>query len=318
MTDVSPLQIEELRSLDGRIEQYNEKIRTEGTIIDKLQELWGKSVKLERQAQGGRLRKMRLASRGAKGRGVRKKGNMEQAKELDAIYKKMEALEENLEKIEELKDKRQPFIKRHRAVLKELGVKVRLETGLAEKIGEEKNRLEYLEGGVEKIRRAAKLLKSASAIMQGTKQHFKKAKTASALDIIGFGGIAGELIAEHVKHKSMNKARVAMAPAQRKVKEANKILSGLNLRGTDAGPAVPQLNAFVDIVCDGFFDWGIHDQIDKAQHNAEMSASRVKRRAKELKSIEKAFIDQLRRAEDGLYELYLDAETAEAVRLTGE
>lgn len=318
MLRLSAAQTEELKSLNARIGQFDEQIKKEGPIIDQIQELRGKVVKLERQAKGDRMRKMSLARKGARGKAIRRRKSQKGAGELEVLYEKMKSLEGSLDKIEELKDQRIAYIERRRALLKEVGARLRIGRDYAAKITEEKERLELIEESIDKIRRASKLLKRASSIMKGAKQHISKAKTASVFDIVGVGGVVGELTAEYVKHKSMGKARTAMAPAKRCVREANKLLKSLNLRGSGAGPDIPQLNAFVDIALDGWFDIGVHDKITQAEFSTEMSTKRVARRAKELQAVEEAFHQQRYRVEENVYELLLEAESAEAARIVHE
>lgn len=314
----TPSQLEELRSLNARIEEFNREIRKEGPVIDKLQEHRGKAVKLERQAKAGRLRKRSLARRGAKGRAIHKHKRPKEADELEEIYDRMDSLDKSLDKIEALKDKRIPYIERRRAVLKEISIATRVPANMAQKIKAEKEQLEYIRECIDRIRHAKKLLKRAASIMKSAKEHISKAKTASFFDIVGVGGVAGELAAEYVKHKSMGRARTAMAPAQRCIRQANKILKSLDLRGSGAGPSIPQLNAFLDIAMDGWFDIAAHDKISQAEFSAEMSTKRVARRAKELETIEDVFHQQYYRLESSVYELYLDAESFATLQVLKE
>lgn len=311
----SPSQLEELESLNKRIEEFNGRIREEGSIVDQIQELRGKAVKLERQAKAGRLRKMSLARRGGKGKGLRKKKNPKEAGELEGIYDEMDSLEDSLDKIEELKDQRLSYIERRRAVMKELGVKPRISPETAQEIALHKEQLELIEEGIEKIQRAAKLLKRAAGTMTGAKKHLKSAKDSAFVDMMFGGGVIGA-VSTYKKHKSMKQATTAMAPAKRSIREANKILKSLDLKGATVGAGVPQLSVFMDVFFDGWIvDGDIHDKIAKAELNAEMSVNRLKRRAKQLETVEDAFKQQHYRIENGIYEMYLDAESAEATRV---
>ena len=89
-------QLEELKSLNSRIEQFNEQIRKEGPVIDQIQEQRTKAAKLERQVKAGRLRKMSLVRHGAKGKGIHKRKPPKQVGELEAIYDEMDSLEDYL------------------------------------------------------------------------------------------------------------------------------------------------------------------------------------------------------------------------------
>jgi prefoldin subunit 5 len=310
----APAQLEELKSLNSRIEQFNEQMRKEGPVIDQIQEQRTKAAKLERQVKAGRLRKMSLVRHGAKGRGIHKRKPPKQAGELEAIYDEMDSLEDSLDKIEELKDKRLTYIERRRAVLKEMGIKPRVSPQTAEKIAQQKKQLQFLEESIEKIRRARKLLKRASSTMKSAKQHLTKAKDSAFVDLMVGGGVIGA-ISTYKKHKSMKRAGTAMAPAKRYIREANKLLKSLDLKGASVGAGIPQLSVFMDVVFDGWIvDGDIHDKIAKAELNAEMSVNRLKRRAKQLETVEEAFRQQHYRTENGIYELYLDAESTEAAR----
>jgi hypothetical protein len=312
MLSPTPSQLQDLKSLSAQIEQLSTRIREEGPIMDEIQDLQGKSIKLERQAKATRLRKRSLVRRGGKGRALHKKSKPAQAGELDEMYKRMDSLEKKLDEIEDLKDKRQPHVKRRRSLLKELGTGGLMSAGMSQKLTEEKERLKFLEEGIDKLHRAKKLYRRAVSQMQEAKKHISGAKKASVFDIIGVGGIAGELIAEGIKHKKMGRARKSMGPAQKNIRAANKILKSLDLRGTGAGPDLPQLNAFLDIAIDGFFDWGAHEKIKQAEHTAEMSSQRVTRRAKQLDAVIEAFEREHYRVENSIYELYLDAESTAA------
>ncbi len=315
MFNPSPSQLQDLKSLSGQIERLNAPIREEDQVMDEIQDLQGKAIKLERQAKADRLRKRSLVRRGGKGRALHKKSKPAQSGELDEIYRHMDLLEKKLDEIEDLKDERQPAVQRRRALLKELGATVGLSAGISQKLEEEKERLKFLEDGIDKLHRAKKLLRRAVSQMQEAKRHISTARKASVIDILGVGGVAGELIAEGVKHKKMGRARQAMGPAQKNVRAANKILKSLDLRGTGAGPDIPRLNAFVDIALDGWFDWGVHDQIKQAEHSTEVSSQRTARRAKQLDAVIEAFEREHYRVENAVYELYLDAESAAADEL---
>lgn len=312
MFNPSPSQLQDLKSLNEQIERLNASIREEGSVMDEIQDLQGRAIKLERQAKAGRLRKRSLVRRGGKGRSLHKKSKPAQAGELDEIYKRMDALEKKLDDIEDLKDRRQPAIQHRRTLLKEIGATVGLGAGMSQKLEKEKERLKFLEDGIDKLHRAKKLLKRAVSQMEEAKKHISTARKASVIDIIGVGGIAGELIAEGVKHRKMGRARKAMGPAQKNIRAANKILKSLDLRGTGAGPDIPRLNAFVDIALDGFFDWGVHEKIKQAEHSAAVSSQRTARRARQLDAVIEAFEREHYRVENAVYELYLDAESAAA------
>ena len=311
----TPSQLQDLKSLSAQIEQLSARIREEGPIMDEVQDLQGKAIKLERQAKAGRLRKRSLVRRGGKGRSLHKRSKPAQAGELDEIYKRMDSLEKKLDEIEDLKDTRQPHVQRRRALLKELGASGRASAEMTQKLEEEKERLKFLEDGIDKLHRAKKLYRRAVSQMQEAKGHISTARKASVFDIIGVGGVAGELIAEGIKHKKMGRARKAMGPAQKNIRAANKILKSLDLRGAGAGPDIPRLNAFVDIALDGFFDWGVHEKIKQAEHSAEISSQRVTRRAKQLDAVIEAFEREHYRVENSIYELYLDAESVAAAEI---
>jgi hypothetical protein len=312
MTDPSPSQLQDLKSLNAKIEELNKQIRQEGPVIDRIQELRGRSVQLERQAKAGRLRKRSLARRGGKGKGLHKRGKPKEADELSGIYAEMDSLEDQLDKIEDLKDQRQSHIKRRRTIMKELEAKASVDAQSAQKITECKGQLEFLEEGIDKIRKARKLLKKASSSMKGAKQHLGKAKDAAFTDMMFGGGIIGTVSA-FKKHKSMKRADTAMAPARRYIKQANKLLKSLDIRTRAVGAGVPQINLFADLFFDSWWrDGDIHDKIAKAELDAEMSVTRLKRQMSQLETMEEAFKQQHYRVENEIYELYLDAESAAA------
>ena len=312
MTDPSPSQLQDLKSLNAQIEELNKQIRREGPTIDRIQELRGKSVKLERHAKAGRLRKRSLARRGGKGRELHRHRKPKEADELGEIYAEMDSLEDRLDRIEDLKDQRQTHIERRRAIMKELGAKASVDAGTAQKITEYKEQLGFMEEGIDKIRRAGKLLKKASASMKGAKKHLSKAKDAAFTDMMFGGGIIGTVSA-FKKHKSMKRADTAMAPARRYIKQANKLLKSLDVKTRAVGAGVPQISLFMDIFFDTWWrDGDIHDKIAKAELDAEMSVTRIKRQLEQLETMEEAFRQQHYRIENAIYELYLDTESTAA------
>jgi hypothetical protein len=179
-------------------------------------------------------------------------------------------------------------------------------------VAQHKEQLEFLEEAIEKIQRARKLFKKASSSMKGAKKHLGKAKDAAFTDMMFGGGIIGT-VSTFKKHKSMKRADTAMAPAKRYIKQANKLLKSLDIRTRAVGAGVPQISLFADLFFDSWWrDGDIHDKIAKAELDAEMSVTRLKRQMSQLKTMEEAFKQQHYRIENAIYELYLDAESAAA------
>jgi hypothetical protein len=285
--------------------------------VDEVQKLRAEIAKLEKEEKVDRVRQIASRRRRESNRRFKSRVQREDAGGASEARERMDELLGNLEKIEELKTQRLPLVERRRALLEEIGVRFRVGGKLLEKINEKEEQARTIDESLGKIQEARKLLKRASGKMQGAKKHITGAKKASYMDMLGVGGIVGEMVSTHYKHKKMDTARASMAPAKAMIRKANNLLRSVNVRGATTGRGgVPQLDVFCDIFLDGLIvDGQMHDEIAKAERDAAMTAKRVANRARTLRSVEKAFQQQLDHARSLVDELHLRAESAAAARL---
>ena len=310
MPNINRDQAQALKSLTARIAQLNNKIGKTGLVLEYLSRARAEAAKLEKKAKGMRLKQM---SRRRKGLAAGRGSDAEDA-DLDEVYESIKSLERKLEIISQLRERREEIAAERRRAIEQAGIEVSLTPEIEGDITKIENRIAYVEECIDKVCEAARLYNKASAKMKNAGKHITSARKASTADIFIGGGILGMAI-DLKKHGDMKKAKQTMGPAKGYIKKANRLLESIDLKGSYIAAAMPEISLFMDLMFDGFIvDGAIHDKISAAETKTASNARRLQYQAKNLKSIETTFREELQRLEDSIAEQDLKAETASILR----